>query len=64
MVKSLEGWSFNGVKGAEQVRAQDHALLQPMFEAQLTGSGATAKPKLLKSLPMSAVAPPLKKMAG
>ncbi|TKA09318.1 substrate-binding domain-containing protein [Actinacidiphila oryziradicis] len=64
MVKSLEGWSFNGVKGAEQVRAQDHALLQPMFEAQLTGSGATARPKLLKSLPMSAVAPPLKKMAG
>jgi branched-chain amino acid transport system substrate-binding protein len=64
MVKALEGWSFDGVKGPEQIRAEDHALLQPMFEAKLTGSGATARPKLLKPLPMSAVAPPVKKMAG
>ena len=35
MVKNLEGWSFDGVKGAYTVRASDHALLQPMFQAKL-----------------------------
>ena len=64
MVTALEGWSFDGVKGPEQIRARDHALLQPMFTAQLTGSGAAAKPKLLSTLPMAAVAPPVKTMAG
>ncbi len=64
MVKALEGWSFEGVKGAEQIRAKDHALLQPMFTARLTGTGTAAKPKLLTSLPMTAVAPPAKTMAG
>ena len=39
MVKALEGWSFDGVKGKMTVRAEDHALLQPMFQAKLTGSG-------------------------
>ncbi len=64
MVKALEGWKFEGVKGPEQVRASDHALLQPMFTARLTGSGTTARPKLLATLPMTAVAPPAKAMAG
>lgn len=64
MVKALEGWSFEGVKGREQIRAQDHALLQPMFTATLTGTGANAKPELRSTLPLSAVAPAVKKMAG
>ena len=42
MVKALEGWSFDGVKGKMTVRAEDHALLQPMFQAKLTGSGTDA----------------------
>src|SRR3954469_4693084 len=42
MVKALEGWKFTGVKGALTVRADDHALLQPMFSAKLAGG----KPQL------------------
>lgn len=62
MVKALEGWSFDGPKGREQVRAADHALLQPMFQARLTGSGAAAKPVLTATVPAAQVAPPVKPM--
>jgi branched-chain amino acid transport system substrate-binding protein len=64
MAKALEGWSFQGPKGDEQVRAADHALLQPMFTAKLTGSGAAAVPQLIGRLPMTSVTPPQKAMAG
>ncbi|MGN5631139.1 substrate-binding domain-containing protein [Streptomyces sp. AC154] len=64
MVKALEGWSFDGVKGKTQVRAEDHALVQPMFVARLTGKGAAAKPELLDTEPMDAVAPPVQPSAG
>ncbi len=64
MVKALEDWRFNGPKGDEQIRAEDHALLQPMFTAKLTGEGAAAKPELIHALPMSAAAPPQKSIAG
>ena len=33
MISSLEGWSFTGPKGQQQIRASDHAMLQPMFHA-------------------------------
>ncbi|MFG2559776.1 substrate-binding domain-containing protein [Streptomyces sp. NPDC048496] len=64
MAKALEGWSFDGVKGKEQIRAEDHALLQPMFVAKLTGKGAAAKPELVTTEPMDKVAPPAKPSAG
>ncbi|MFI6056766.1 substrate-binding domain-containing protein [Streptomyces sp. NPDC051286] len=64
MAKALEGWSFDGVKGREQIRAEDHALLQPMFVAKLTGKGAAAKPELVSTEPMDKVAPPAKPSAG
>lgn len=64
MAKALEGWSFEGVKGPERIRAEDHALLQPMFTARLTGSGAAARPRLSTTLPQAAVAPPARAMAG
>ncbi|WP_069814395.1 substrate-binding domain-containing protein [Streptomyces sp. TP-A0874] len=64
MVKALEGWSFDGVKGRTQVRAEDHALLQPMFTAKLAGTGKQAEPELLDTLPMDAVTPPVAKPAG
>ncbi|MFJ3821422.1 substrate-binding domain-containing protein [Streptomyces nodosus] len=60
MVKALEGWSFDGPKGKEQIRAEDHALLQPMFTARLKGTGSAAEPELIDSIPMAAVAPPVK----
>ncbi|MEL5955331.1 substrate-binding domain-containing protein [Streptomyces sp. CLV115] len=64
MVKALEGWSFDGVKGREQVRAEDHALVQPMFVAKLRGKGAGARPELVSTAPMDEVAPPAKPSAG
>jgi branched-chain amino acid transport system substrate-binding protein len=64
MVKALDGWTFDGVKGREQIRASDHALLQPMFTATLTGKGSAAAPRLRSTLPFSAVEPPAKTMAG
>ena len=56
MVKNLEGWSFDGVKGAYTVRAADHALLQPMFQAKLNGT----TPTVVKTLDPNDVAPPAK----
>ncbi|MEU2627234.1 substrate-binding domain-containing protein [Kitasatospora sp. NPDC007106] len=64
LVKALEGWSFDGVKGHLTVRAEDHALLQPMFQVRLTGSGAAAKPTVEKVLPAEQVAPPVLAMVG
>ncbi|MFC8227129.1 substrate-binding domain-containing protein [Streptomyces sp. NPDC057287] len=64
MVKALEGWSFDGVKGRQQIRAGDHALLQPMFTAKLSGTGAAAKPELVSTEPGDTVAPPAKPSAG
>ena len=31
MIDALEGWSFESVKGEVTVRAEDHALVQPMY---------------------------------
>ncbi|MEV7021406.1 substrate-binding domain-containing protein [Kitasatospora sp. NPDC093558] len=64
LVKALEGWSFDGVKGRITVRAEDHALLQPMFQVRLTGTGADAKPSVAKTLTADEVAPPVVPMAG
>ena len=58
MVAALEGWSFDGVKGKITVRPEDHAMLQPMFQAKLTG-GATPKAELVKTLDPASVAPPV-----
>jgi branched-chain amino acid transport system substrate-binding protein len=58
-IKALEGWSFAGVEGTYTVRAADHALLQPEFEAKLTGSGTTWTPQLVKAVAPDQIAPPL-----
>jgi branched-chain amino acid transport system substrate-binding protein len=64
MVGALEGWSFDGVKGKLTVRAEDHALLQPMYQATLTGSGDQLTAKLEKALTPEEVAPPAAAMKG
>jgi branched-chain amino acid transport system substrate-binding protein len=55
MIGALDGWSFDAPKGRETVRAQDHAMLQPMYIAKLSGS----EPVLLRTLDPSSVAPPV-----
>ncbi|MFI6846892.1 substrate-binding domain-containing protein [Kitasatospora sp. NBC_00085] len=64
LVNALEGWSFDAVKGRATVRAEDHALLQPMFQVRLTGTGAAAKPTVEKTLTADEAAPPVTPMAG
>lgn len=63
-IKALEGWSFPGVEGTYTVRAADHALLQPEFEAKLTGSGTTWTPQLVKTVSPNAIAPPVPSKAA
>ncbi|PZF93088.1 substrate-binding domain-containing protein [Micromonospora deserti] len=64
MITALEGWSFDGVKGKMTIRAEDHALLQPMFQAKLSGSGTTFTASAQKSLTGDETAPPAVAMKG
>lgn len=59
MVGALEGWKFEGPKGSLEIRAQDHALLQPMFTLTLKKDGTNVTPVLAKTLDPAAVAPPV-----
>ena len=59
MVTSLEGWTFDGPKGSLEIRAEDHALLQPMFTATLKKDGSNVVPQLVDTLQAAAVAPPV-----
>ena len=36
MITALEGCQFLAPKGLQRIRAEDHAMLQPMFQVQLT----------------------------
>ncbi|MFG1798996.1 substrate-binding domain-containing protein [Micromonospora carbonacea] len=64
MIAGLEGWSFEGVKGTMTIRAEDHALLQPMFQAKLAGSGSAYTATAQKSLTGDETAPPVGQMKG
>ena len=59
MISALEGWSFEGVKGELTIRAEDHALLQPMFQARLEQQGGEFVPVLVETLDAEATAPPV-----
>ena len=59
MISALEGWTFDGVKGELTIRAEDHALLQPMFQARLEQQGGEFVPVLVETLDAEATAPPV-----
>lgn len=59
MVDALEGWEFEGPKGSTTVRAEDHALIQDMYQAQLTQEDGTWVPKKLETAAAEDVAPPV-----
>jgi branched-chain amino acid transport system substrate-binding protein len=60
MIKGLSGWSFLAPKGMQQIRASDHAMLQPMFQVQLVEKSPTVfTPVLLKTLTNNDAAPPV-----
>jgi len=59
MIAALEGWSFEGVKGGYTIRAEDHALIQPMFQARLVAEGDGFRPELVEVVDADTVAPPV-----
>jgi branched-chain amino acid transport system substrate-binding protein len=61
MIAALEGWSFEGPKGAMTIRASDHALLQPMFTASMLNTaedGEEIEVETIEVLDPDATAPP------
>jgi branched-chain amino acid transport system substrate-binding protein len=59
MVDALEGWTFDGVKGELTIREEDHALLQPMFQARLEEKNGELVPTLVETLDPEKTAPPV-----
>ncbi|MEU2612631.1 substrate-binding domain-containing protein [Micromonospora sp. NPDC007271] len=64
MIKALEGWQFDSVKGQMTIRPEDHALLQPMYQAKLSGSGTEFTATAQKTLTGDETAPPATQMKG
>jgi branched-chain amino acid transport system substrate-binding protein len=60
MISSLEGWSFTGPKGQQEIRASDHAMLQPMFLVQLRQNGNRFTVNTTVRLKAKHTAPPVK----
>jgi branched-chain amino acid transport system substrate-binding protein len=60
MISALEGWTFDSVKGSLTIRMDDHALIQPMFQARLRqDAGGTWFPELVHTVDARTVAPPV-----
>ncbi len=58
MINALSDWSFLAPQGMQQIRASDHAMLQPMYQARLTEvSSADFTPAALATLPPGQTAP-------
>ena len=58
MIEALEGWEFEAPKGMQTIRAEDHAMLQPMFTASLTGAVGERVGEVLETVEPDVVAPP------
>lgn len=59
MIASLEGFTFEGPKGTTTIRAEDHAVLQPMFQVTLVADGDSFVPELVAEVDAETVAPPV-----
>lgn len=57
MVAALEGFEFEGPKGAMTVRASDHALIQDMYQVKLVADGSSFVPELVDTVDAADVAP-------
>jgi branched-chain amino acid transport system substrate-binding protein len=60
MIAALEGWSFLAPKGPQRIRPQDHAMLQPMFQAKLSLVNGKWRATVLKRISPGNVQPPVK----
>ncbi len=59
MISALEGWTFDAPKGEQTIRAEDHAMLQPMFQASLTEQDGEVVAGLVDTIAPDVVAPPV-----
>ena len=59
MINALSGWKFLAPKGVQQIRAADHAMLQPMYQARLVQNGSVFTPQLIATLNDQQTAPPV-----
>lgn len=60
MIEALEGWTFTGPKGEYHIRTEDHALLQPMFQARLVEQeDGSLEPELIETLTGELLSPPV-----
>jgi branched-chain amino acid transport system substrate-binding protein len=59
MIDALEGWTFESVKGEITVRAEDHALIQPMYQVNLVEGADGWEPELIETIDAETVAPPV-----
>jgi branched-chain amino acid transport system substrate-binding protein len=57
MIKALEGFEFDGPKGKNTVRADDHALLQDMYQTRLVAKDGSFVPELVSTVSAADVAP-------
>jgi branched-chain amino acid transport system substrate-binding protein len=58
MISALSGWTFLAPKGEQQIRASDHAMLQPMYQTKLTEVSSTNfTPTDTATLPSADTAP-------
>jgi branched-chain amino acid transport system substrate-binding protein len=58
MVDALEGWKFLAPKGFQAIRADDHAMLQPMFQVKLAQKGNRLTASVLGTATAYETAPP------
>lgn len=61
LIKALEGYAFKGPKGDYTIRKEDHALVQPMFQAKLVKQGNDYESQVIATVAPDKVAPPIKK---
>ena len=59
MITALEGWTFEAPKGTQTIRAEDHAMLQPMFQASLSDAGGEITAESIGTVDAETVAPPV-----
>jgi branched-chain amino acid transport system substrate-binding protein len=59
MISALEGWSFVGPKGQQQIRRADHAMLQPMFHVRLRTVRGKKRAVPVATFGMRRVSPPV-----
>jgi branched-chain amino acid transport system substrate-binding protein len=64
MISALEGWQFVGPKGIQRIRQADHAMIQPMFQVQLTRQGSRIVPKVVKRFSPGNLQPPVRAFGG